>query len=86
MLKSGNSSIQSCVNNLLRLARGEVPIDQLRGLRADITDMPESLAMPYLYASAYWVVENYEPRASFNQIDIVTGSAEGDFTFTPQIS
>lgn len=82
MLKEGNSKAQVCANNLLQLVRGEVPLDQLRGIRADITDMPSTTAAPYLQAAAYWVMEHYEPRLQFGDLSFSDGNNEGEFTTT----
>ncbi len=86
MLKSGNSNVQTCANNLLLLTRGEVPLDQLRGLRADIVDMPATAAAAYLQASAHWVIEHYEPRIAFGSLSLAGGGSEGDYTTTTTIS
>jgi len=86
MLKSGNSKAQTCANNLLQLTRGEVPLDQLRGIRADIVDMPATAAAPYLQAAAYWVIEHYEPRLQFGDLLLADGDSEGDYTTTTTIS
>lgn len=63
MLKTGNSDMGQCISNLLRLMRGEVHLDQLRGIRADLIDMPTTTAEPHLRANVFWLVEHYEPRA-----------------------
>lgn len=58
-----------CVANLLRIVRGEVPYQRMKGLDASYTDTPSSLLQPLIEADAEWLVENYEPRAplgSFN--------------------
>lgn len=79
MLPSGNSKVPACANNLLQLTRGEVPLDQLRGLRADLIDMPATAAAAYLQAAAHWVIEHYEPRLSFDSLSLAGGSSEGFF-------
>lgn len=80
MLKSGNSRTQTCANNLMQLTRGEVPLDQLRGLRADIIDMPATAAAAYLQAAAHWVIEHYEPRLAFGSLSLAGGDGEGSFS------
>lgn len=64
MNKSGNSNKGTCINNLLRMTRGDVHLDQLRGIRADIIDMPATTAEPHMRANVFWLVEHYEPRVS----------------------
>lgn len=79
MKKTGNGDIDTCVNNLLQLTRGEIPLDQLRGIRADITDRPATIAAPLFAAAARWAIDNYEPRAAFNTLEITDATESGDF-------
>lgn len=67
MNKTGNGDKGQCVSNLLKITRGDVHLDQLRGIRADLIDMPTTTAEPYLRANVFWLVEHYEPRV--NSID-----------------
>ena len=62
--------MSNCLTNLFSLTEGEVQIDQCRGLRADLTDMPSSTAYAFLQASAYWLAEHYEPRADFSGLAV----------------
>ena len=64
MKKSDNGNKGQCINNLLSMTRGDVHLDQLRGLRADIIDMPATTAEPHMRANVFWLVEHYEPRVS----------------------
>ena len=79
MQKTGNGATNICVNNLLQLTRGEIPLDQLRGIRADLTDRPATIAAPLFAAAARWVVDNYEPRAAFDALELTAGDASGNF-------
>lgn len=80
MLKENNGTAAQCVGNLLRLTRGEVHLDQMRGMRADLTDMPATTAAPFMAASARWLVDNYEPRVAFDKLELKDGDTEGNFT------
>lgn len=83
MQKTGNSSTERCVNNLCSLTQGEVPLDQLRGIRADVIDMPITRAVPFLQASVFSTIESYEPRMDFGKLDVtVTSAQDGAFRFT----
>lgn len=79
MLKSGNGKTATCINNLLSMERGEVPLDQLRGIREDLTDMPAAVVEPFYRANVLWLVENYEPRAEAGEIALKDGDTEGNF-------
>lgn len=86
MLKQGNSKADTCLTNLLSLTQGEVQIDQCRGLRADLTDMPASTAYAFLQAAAYWVAANYEPRADFSGATFsLADQAQANFNLTSTI-
>lgn len=88
MLKTGNSNVNVCVNNLLAMQRGEVHVDQMRGIRAAVTDMPQSTAAAYLQADVYAVIEGYEPRTSYAAVAIAASDTEqsraGNFTLNTE--
>lgn len=86
MLKTGNSQPETCMNNLFSMHAGEVFIDQCRGLRAELQDMPAATAYAQLQASAYWVAANYEPRVTFSGLTLGDAdSKEHSFTLTANI-
>jgi phage baseplate assembly protein W len=70
MKAKGNGDMAQCVGNLLRLIRGEVPYERLKGLDPRLIDMPSSQAAQALLADAEWLIENYEPRADLQKIDL----------------
>lgn len=86
MMAKGNGTPQVCVNNLLRLFRGEVPYERVKGLDPRILDKPASAADAQLRQDADWLVETYEPRA---EIKTITASQldtkNGGFTVTAEI-
>lgn len=83
MKKNGNSNTEQCVNNLCALTQGEIPLDQLRGIRSDVVDMPISRAVPFLQASAFSTIESYEPRVDFSELRMrIDSPADGSFSFS----
>lgn len=70
MKASGNGDPAQCVGNLLRLIRGEVPYERLKGMDPRLIDSPSSTAGPELLADAEWLIENYEPRISLDSINL----------------
>lgn len=70
MKASGNGDAAQCVGNLLRLIRGEVPYERLKGLNPRLTDQPSSIAAQELRADAEWLIEQYEPRVTLSSIDL----------------
>ena len=63
----GNGSPETCASNLLRIVRGEVPYDRVKGRdgslidRANVTDEAT--------ADAEWLLETYEPRVTVEDVD-----------------
>ena len=87
MKASGNGDPAQCVGNLLRLIRGEVPFERLKGLDPRLIDSPSSTAGPELLADAEWLIENYEPRVNLESIDLEAALAmAGHFNIKAQTS
>lgn len=83
MKASGNGDPAQCVGNLLRIVRGEVPYERLKGLNASLIDQPSSNATQELIADAQWLLENYEPRVSIDNINLTAELAKaGHFNIT----
>ena len=55
MKAKGNGDPAQCVGNLLRLIRGEVPYERLKGLDPRLIDRPSSTAAQDLVADAEWL-------------------------------
>ena len=68
MRASGNGSPEVCAANLLRIVRGEVAYDRVRGVDGTLIDKPN--ATDEAVADAEWVLETFEPRVAkyFNLI------------------
>lgn len=79
MKASGNGDPALCVQNLLRIFRGENPYERIKGLNARSIDRPAIDAEAEVLQDAEWCIETYEPRAnieslSVNGIDSVSGN------------
>lgn len=66
MKAHGNGKPETCASNLLRIVRGEVPYDRVRGRDGALVDQPN--AKDDAIADAEWVLETYEPRVSVESI------------------
>lgn len=75
MLSNNNSSPAVCVNNLIQIARGEVPYDRVKGISTESLDVPVSQAPDELIEDAEWMLETYEPRAKIQNIEVVPNDA-----------
>lgn len=70
MKSSGNGHPEQCAINLLKITRGEVPYDRIKGRDATIVDAPISSAISKAEDDAEWLLSEYEPRISIDNIDI----------------
>ena len=79
MKAHGNGTPETCASNLLRIVRGEVPYDRVRGRDSSLIDQPN--ATDEAIADAEWVLENYEPRVNIESSEIDPEAAlAGDFS------
>lgn len=68
MKAHGNGNPETCAANLLRIVRGEIAYDRVRGRDPRLIDNPSS--MVDAVADAEWLLENYEPRVEAD-LDLV---------------
>ena len=86
MKATGNGTPQVCVNNLLKLFRGQVPYERVKGLDPRIIDKPFLTADTELRQDADWLVNTYEPRAEIRSITVTqTDSVNGGFSVSAEI-
>lgn len=79
MKAHGNGTPETCASNLLRIVRGEVPYDRVRGRDGALVDQPN--ATDEAIADAEWVLETYEPRVNVESIASNPDAAlTGDFS------
>lgn len=77
MKAHGNGTPETCASNLLRIVRGEVPYDRVRGRDGDLVDQPN--VTDEAIADAEWLLETYEPRVEVERIETEPETALGDF-------
>ena len=78
MRASGNGSPEVCAANLLRIVRGGVAYDRVRGVDGTLIDKPN--ATDEAVADAEWVLETIEPRVESDSISSDPAAAfSGDF-------
>ena len=87
MKATGNGNPEQCAVNLLRITRGEVPYDRIKGRDAALVDMPSTSAAREAEADAEWLIETYEPRMKVESIDISSTLANvGEFGVNANIT
>lgn len=78
MKAHGNGTPETCASNLLRIVRGEIPYDRVRGRNSALVDRPN--ATDEAAADAEWVLETYEPRVDVEGVDVALAAIDaGDF-------
>lgn len=87
MLSKNNGSPEVCVNNLIKIARGEVPYDRVKGVDVLQIDAPASVSVEDATDDVEWLLGVYEPRAEVESVDVSTDEAsEGHFTIKATIN
>lgn len=78
MKAKGNGTPETCAYNLLRIVRGEVPYDRVRGRDGSLID--QAGATSKADADARWLLDTYEPRVEIESINTTPEAAQhGDF-------
>ena len=84
MKAHGNGNPETCASNLLRIVRGEVPLDRVRGRDGALVDAAN--VTDEAIADAEWVLETYEPRVDAQSItNDPEAAASGDFCMIADI-
>ena len=77
MRASGNGRIKVCVNNLLRIFRGENPYERVKGMDPTLIDQPIEAVRAQAVQDAWRLIEIYEPRATIRGITASPMGAPG---------
>ena len=86
MKKTGNGKPEQCAVNILRIVRGEVPFDRLRGVDGSMVDKPSGTAAPLLREDMRWALEIYEPRMATASVDVLSeDAANGHFNISAAV-
>lgn len=87
MLSKNNSNPAVCVNNLMQIARGEVPYDRVKGISFAQLDVPIAQATDEIVEDAEWMLDTYEPRSEIDSIEVTpTDAPNGHFAITAKIN
>lgn len=87
MKGSGNGTPETCASNLLRIVRGEVPFDRVRGRDGSLVDCLN--AQDRAAADAEWLLTEYEPRVVIESVTAETAdedeAASGNFELAVKV-
>ena len=79
MKAHGNGTPETCASNLLRIVRGEVPFDRVRGRDGSLIDRAN--ATKKAEADTRWLLNTYEPRVEVESVITASETAlHGDFS------
>lgn len=86
MRAKGNGTPAVCSDNLLKIVRGEVPFDRIKGLNPRTIDRPLIDAEAELQQDAEWLISTYEPRVTVERIRVAQSSGvTGNFNVTAEV-
>lgn len=85
MKASGNGNVAQCVANLIATYQGEVPYQKLKGMDPSVIDENLITSEPKIKNHATWLIENYEERATVNDINVNINES-GKVQIEPDIS
>ena len=80
MRESGNGNPETCAFNILRMSRGEVAYERIKGVDGALIDAPATTAAGAAEADAIRQIEIFEPRMEVDDI-VVTGQKVGDLNY-----
>lgn len=85
MKKKGNSLPELCAENLIRIRRGEVAYERVKGLDGALIDQPSALIEEDAAADAERQISIFEPRIDIDSIDIAADGKDGGLDFSINI-
>jgi hypothetical protein len=86
MLANGNGRPEVCAMNLLKITRGEVPYERIKGRDGSLIARSSRTGLGEMAADVDWLLTTYEPRVQTDSIDIdATLSAIGEFGINANI-
>lgn len=87
MKANGNGKPDVCAANLLRIFRGEVPFERVKGLNPRMIDIPASEVDISIQQDADWLLSTYEPRVDVKSVNVQASDAvAGGFIVTADIT
>ncbi len=70
MLSKGNGNAEITSQNLVKIIRGEVPYDRIRGVDISFTDRPAAEIQSDVETDVYETLEDYEPRVEVKSVEL----------------
>ncbi len=81
MKKTGNGLPETCVDNLVRIRRGEVAYERVKGIDVSLIDQPTSEILEDASSDAERQIEIFEPRVDVDSVECTGEEGGGNFNF-----
>lgn len=87
MLKTGNGLPETCVDNLVKIRRGEIAFERVKGIDVSLVDQPSSEILEDAASDAERQIEIFEPRVEVDNVECTgeDASGSGDLIFSIDI-
>ena len=86
MKKAGNGLPETCVDNLVRIRRGEVAFERVKGIDVSLVDQPTSEILEDASSDAERQIEIFEPRVDVDNVKCTGEESVGGGNFNFDIS
>ena len=83
MKAHGNGRPEACASNLMKIVRGEVPFDRVRGWDGALEFKPN--AIDEVKADAEWLLATYEPRLNVDNIEAIVEDELGNYEIVAHV-
>ena len=78
MLAKGNGNMENCINNLVHISRGKVPVERAMGWNRAYIGKVSGIEFAKMTVDTKRMLKAYEPRADIDNIKVKTLLA-GDY-------
>lgn len=85
MLSQGNGNAEVTSQNLIKIIRGEVPYDRIRGIDVSYIDRPVEMVKDDVENDVIETLEDYEPRVDVQDVNLEQTS-DGSFKINLEVT
>ena len=85
MLSQGNGNAEVTSQNLIKIIRGEVPYDRIRGIDVSYIDRPVEIVKDDVENDVIETLEDYEPRVDIQDVNLEQTS-DGSFKINLEVT
>lgn len=86
MKGKGNGSKQTCIENLLKTFKAEVPYARNKGVNPSTLDLPDVFVRQQMVEDAENVIDQYETRVNVDDVFISSYDENGTYKYSIMVS